>query len=128
MDTSKRYRIDEEKAYQRLLTSIPKKRYSYLCTKGRGGLSILQRLAYDLDIKNIFLLKNNYAYASALLKHTLFVDDIECTSETILSLSLQLDTAVLVQRQSSEQIATYVGHLHRGDEYIQFSWEGKDNG
>lgn len=118
-------KIDEESAYQALLLQIPKKFYKRLVTVGRGGLGVTQKLAYDLDIKKVKVVENVSEIDGAALTD-LFVDDIEDTSMTIVGLAM-MDTAVLVQKDTSMQLATYVGKHIDTLEYIHFSWEGNEN-
>lgn len=118
LDSTNRVSIDEEFAFDVLLTELQDsgKTYKNIVTEGRGGLSIAQKLAYALDIKQV-----STKHLDIDPEDTLFVDDIACTGDTIKYVGC--DTAVLVERLSSKVRPTYRGITYTKDNYIEFSWE-----
>jgi hypothetical protein len=127
MDKTNAIRVDEDQAFWNLLDKIPRDKYKAIAYKGRGGLSIVQKLAYALDITTVVNLDNSFV-TPYFKDETLFVDDIECTSNTITDIikDNNINTAVLVQRSSSLQLADYVGYETKEKGYVVFSWEVQD--
>ncbi len=114
-------KINEAKAYQLLKAQIASDGYKRVVTIGRGGLAIAQKLAYHLDVP-VVIVDNKQALVW-LTPEDLFVDDIEDSSNTVLSVGPNVHRAVLVQKESSLGLADFVGLIVDTEEYITFSWE-----
>jgi len=121
MDITNKVEIDETEAYKRLLRKIPNNKYSRLVTIGRGGLGVIQRIAYTLDVPVVVI--QHKTELSELSKYDLFVDDIVCSGDTIGRLPRNVDVATLVYRKGALYKPTYYGTFYEGNEYIKFSWE-----
>ena len=124
MDTTNTLTVDEAKATKSLIAKLKKSntKYHTIATMGRGGLSLVQRIAYALSINNVDLLELPRDLLH-LRGDTLFVDDIVCTGDTISMIPRGVDVAVLVHRKSSTYKPTFAGLVYDGPEYIKFSWE-----
>ena len=122
MDTTTTVEIDEGEALRYLARRLKDRtKYTHIVTKGRGGLSVAQRLAYLLDIP-VYIV--TYSEELRHLKSDdLFVDDIVCSGATIACIPREVDIAVLVYRKSALHKPTYQGLVYEGEEYIKFSWE-----
>ncbi len=108
--------IDELKAIHTLCQQIPKGKYKYVETTGRGGLWVAAKVAYYLGIKSVhtfrFAVPNN---------EVLFVDDIADSGDTIRP--IKSDTAVLVKRHNCPIQPTYVGVVVDHDDYVNFTFQ-----
>lgn len=118
MDTTTLTNDIENELINNLVVQIKNsgKRYRKLMTYGRGGLSILQKLAYKLDITDI-----DIKFFTPDSTDVLFVDDISCTGTTLGR--VECDTATLVYRTTSKVKPTFFALEVNSAKYIKFSWE-----
>lgn len=117
MGTTKLTRSIEEELILNLVKQIKGSGKSYTCivVRGRGGLSIAQKIAYKLNIKEVTFGEMTSTEGG------LFVDDISCTGETLKK--YRCDTATLVYRTTSKVKPTFFALEVNSANYIKFSWE-----
>lgn len=121
MDRTNPVTINEEEVLEKLITQLPKDKYTRIYTAGRGGLSIAQAIAYQLDIKQVYILQKGETIPNYWDSESLFVDDIMHTGR--IPIGIKCDTAVLVWGVSSNFMPTFKGITSKHEQYIKFSWE-----
>ncbi len=116
--------VDEGRALDSLITQIPHI-YNVIVSSGRGGAAIAAQVAYAKGLP-LFISDNFIDFN--IFESPLFIDDIEDTSNTVeKAKSLGIDVGVLVQKTLSKLKAEYVGIQVDTSEYINFTFQSKDN-
>lgn len=113
------YTIDEDAALANLIAQIPKGRFKHVVSTGRGGAYVAAQVAYAINAK---------LYIAPYMQHfpeAIFIDDIEDTSKTVASAGMP--AGVLVQKAPSWELSEFVGVVVDTKEYVEFSFQSKEN-